>query len=113
MAYFGVFTVTGEGNIDFGGNVNVVFVNTWISGLGDTQLLSISSPQRIMHAGWIALGYAGGVFPSSPPSIQWFKYLEFESESLVIANIARGSANCNHLYYHLAVGVTLQLFIGT
>ncbi len=113
MAYFGVWSVTDEGSQSFGGNVNVQFVNTCIRAFGNVQKLSIASPQRIMHAGWVALGYSAGVFPLAPPGITWWKYLEFESESLVISQDAQPYVNCDTLYYHLNTGVGLDLFIGT
>lgn len=112
MPYSGLQTFTGEGSFDLGGNVNVSFINHWVSVLGRTQVLTLGDPKRIMHAGWIGLGYSGGVITGGPPSIQWYKYLEFESESLGMAIVAGGAVNCDHLYYHLEVGVTLQVFMG-
>jgi hypothetical protein len=31
----------------------------------------------------------------------------------VLTKIAGGPVNCDHLFYHLSIGVTLQLFMGT
>ena len=113
MATFGVYTVTGEGKQSFGGNVNIIYCNTWVSVLGATQVLSNGAPKRIMHAGWWGLGYDTGVFPSSTVAILRWKYLEFESESIVFATFQGGPINCDHLYYHLAPGVTCKFFLSS
>ncbi len=113
MALFGPTQVSGESSFFFNANVDVQFVNVWVDTLANTQLLSNASPQRIMHAGWFGLGYAAGVFTSAPPSINWWKYLEFESESLYLPRAAGGAVNCDTFYWRLNTGVTMQYFIGT
>lgn len=112
MPYSGVQTFTGEGKYSLGGVVDVQFINTWVRILGRTQLLAAGDPQRIMHAGWIGLGYDAGVFTSAPPCINWWHYLEFQSEGFVMSARYNGNVNCDYLYYHLDPSVTLDIFAG-
>jgi hypothetical protein len=113
MATFGVYTVTGQGSQSLGGAQNLIYINTWISVLGPAQVITLTGPKRIMHAGWWALGYSGGVFPSSPPAILKFKYFQFESESIVFATAGGSPVNANTLYWNLPAGVTAKFFLST
>jgi hypothetical protein len=106
----GTLTFTGEGKYNYGGNVNVQFINTNVRILGITQVLTAGDPKRIMHAGWIGLGYDGGVFPGGPPAMNWFDYLKFQSEGFIMSDRFNGNVNCDHLYYHLDPSVTLDVF---
>lgn len=106
-----ISAATDEGVYDFGGNVDVQFINTFLSVPGPTQLIGIAEPLRIMHAGWVALAYEGGVFTSAPPAILWWKYMEFTSQSFVMARIMAGNVNCDHFHWALQLGVTAQFYI--
>jgi len=110
---FGVYTVTGEGSQAFGANENILYINTWVSVLGQAQVLTGGSPRRLMHAGWWALGYAAGVFTASPIAILRWAYLDWESQSFVFSTHGGGPINCDHLYYKLGAGVTAKFFLST
>jgi hypothetical protein len=113
MPTFGVYTVTGEGSEDFGSFVSLAYVNTWVSVLGKTDVLTSGQPKRIMHAGWWGLGPLVAPFTGAPVAISWWKYLEFEAEETLFLNKGVGAVGARLLHYHLLPGVTCQFFAST
>lgn len=113
MPSFGIYTVTGAGSQDLGSSQPLIYVNTWVSTLGTAEVESSVPVNRLFKAGWWALGSFGGLFPSGPQAVFFWKYLDFESESHVFANNGGSPLNARMLFYHLGQGVTCQFFMST
>lgn len=113
MPTYGVYTVTGEGSQDLGSFVNLLYCNTWVSVLGNTQILSGIDPKRIMHAGWWGLGPLAAPFTGAPVAISWYKYLLFEAEETLFANYGAPSIGARLLHWHINPGITCQFLLGS
>lgn len=74
-------TRTGDGRATFTGNpLTVLGIYIGCNTCGQqVQLRSLTTPKRVMHGGWVALG-ALGVSNRPNDHILWHKYLEFEAE---------------------------------
>lgn len=67
---------------------------------------SFTTPRRLMHGGWIALG--GNSVTNRPKDhILWYKYLEFEAEWIKLSP----SVVADYLEYHLPAGFQWQVVV--
>src|SRR6266576_4038806 len=89
-------TCTGDGALDLTAYRDVYGVSFDITVVGaSVQYRSDGDPRRVMHVGWISLGYEFGDGPQL--SIVWSKYVEWEREGPILPAIV----TCHHLIWHI------------
>jgi hypothetical protein len=93
------FTVTGDGAEDLGGYIDIwgIAYDMTVKGIL-CQDRSAGDPRRLMHTGWLALGYEFGAGPEL--AVFWHKYIEFEREATYFATLQ----TAHHLVWHMDPG---------
>lgn len=87
---------TGDGALDFGAYLGITSVSFDITVPGfSVQYRGDGNPRRVMHVGYVGLGYE---FAGGPDlSMSWFKYVEFEREGPPLPGIV----TAHHLIWHI------------
>jgi len=110
MPGLGITTVTGEGTIALP-TFEAVLELVWNVDMPlSVQQLSANPPHRLMHAGWVGVGYSGAGISGTAPTMSWFKYIEFQDED-VIPGLAYGVTQVfgDTIFYNLNTGVTMMI----
>ena len=101
MPNLGGADLSGEGRLLFAAEHSVSMIVVLPSTLAHVQYRSTQDPRRVMHGGWIALGYyAGGPGGIGFSRVRWHKYLEFEREEMLV----QPSVICDGLHYLIPPG---------
>ena len=93
MGASGLVTMVGDGSDGSAGHQVFVALDWWIDTPGQAQLIGVTHPYRVMHAGWIAIGWGAGYMDPGPqPSVAWWQYLDFDQRQIVFPSPVEGNA---------------------
>lgn len=105
MGWFGGLNISGEGQYIL--SPSGIYVTQTIAYLAtpDTvQFRSTTTPKRLMHGGYIALGLSIEGGDAYKSQVSWYKYFEFEGESWPVPSVF-----CDTVYWHIPLGVQWYL----
>lgn len=105
MPNLGSVRLTGTGHYLFPAGHFLYLVDYALVAGSPVQFRSPLYPRRVMHGGWLALGYCTGGAYGANGTVLWHKYIEFEHEEyLITPNIP-----ADGIQYHLPLGVSVDV----
>lgn len=107
MANSGYQTLTGSGRIAISATTYIKEINYYLSVLGNSEPRPSATVQRIMHAGWYAIGYHNQTNDGVTNDWYYFQeYFDFQYRDHVLPlNLVFGDS----IFYFVQNGVTVRL----